>query len=40
MSQDALIVFFTLAATIALFVSDRVRLDVVALLSLLSLIPI
>ena len=38
MSQDALIVFFTLAATIALFVSDRVRLDVVALLSLLVLL--
>jgi len=37
-SQDALIVFSTLAVTIALFVSDRVRLDVVALMSLLVLL--
>ena len=38
MSQDALIVFATLAVTIVLFVSDRVRLDVVALMSLLVLL--
>ncbi len=38
MTQDALIVFATLAGTIALFVSDRLRLDVVALMSLLVLL--
>ena len=37
MTQDAIIVFATLAGTIVLFVSDRVRLDVVALMSLLVL---
>jgi di/tricarboxylate transporter len=35
---DTLIVFLTLAGTVALFVSDRVRLDVVALASLLVLL--
>ncbi|MCA9643703.1 MAG: SLC13 family permease [Polyangiaceae bacterium] len=38
MTQDVLIVFATLAGTIVLFVSDRLRLDVVALLSLLVLV--
>lgn len=38
MTPDALIVFATLAGTIALFVSDRLRLDVVALMSLLVLV--
>jgi di/tricarboxylate transporter len=37
-SQDAIIVFVTLGVTIALFVSDRLRLDVVALMSLLALL--
>jgi di/tricarboxylate transporter len=37
MTTDALLVFGILAATIALFVSDRLRLDLVALLSLLAL---
>lgn len=37
MTQDAIIVLATLAGTIVLFVSDRVRLDVVALMSLLVL---
>jgi di/tricarboxylate transporter len=37
MSVDMLIVFILLAITIALFVSERIRLDLVALLSLLSL---
>lgn len=37
MPSDALLVFVILAATIALFVSDRLRLDLVALLSLLAL---
>jgi di/tricarboxylate transporter len=37
-SQDAIIVFVILGVTIALFVSDRLRLDVVALLSLLALL--
>lgn len=35
--SDATLVFIILAATIALFTSDRVRLDVVALLALLAL---
>ncbi|NNJ10274.1 SLC13 family permease [Chloroflexales bacterium ZM16-3] len=38
MTTDILIVFGILAATIALFVSDRLRLDLVALLALLSLL--
>lgn len=37
MPHDMLIVFGLLAATVALFISDRLRLDLVALLSLLSL---
>jgi di/tricarboxylate transporter len=37
MPRDTLIVFILLGATITLFVSDRIRLDLVALLSLLSL---
>lgn len=37
MANEALIAFAILAATVALFVSDRLRLDVVALLSLLAL---
>ena len=37
MSSDALLTFIILGATIALFATDRVRLDVVALLSLLAL---
>src|SRR5690554_390351 len=37
MPSDALLVFVILAATIALFVSDRLRLDLVALMSLLAL---
>lgn len=37
MTNDALITFVILGATIALFASDRLRLDVVALLSLLAL---
>lgn len=36
-TQETLIVFGILAATVALFLSDRLRLDVVALLSLLAL---
>lgn len=38
MNADALLTFGILVATIALFVSDRLRLDVVALLSLLALV--
>lgn len=38
MTVEALIVFVTLGLTIALFVSDKLRLDVVALLSLLALL--
>ena len=38
MSGDALTVFLILAATIALFVSDRVRLDLVALMSAAALV--
>ncbi len=38
MSQDTIIVFAILAVTVALFVSDRVRLDAVALMSLLALL--
>lgn len=38
MSTDAIIVFVILGATIALFVSDRLRLDLVALLALLALL--
>lgn len=37
MTQETLIVFGILAATVALFLSDRLRLDIVALLSLLAL---
>ncbi|HMQ34427.1 MAG TPA: hypothetical protein PKD53_27070 [Chloroflexaceae bacterium] len=37
MTQEGLIVFGGLAATVALFLSDRLRLDVVALLALLAL---
>lgn len=37
MADEAFIAFAILAATVALFVSDRLRLDVVALLSLLAL---
>lgn len=37
MPSDALLVFAILAVTIALFVSDRLRLDLVAMLSLLAL---
>ncbi len=37
-SQDAIIVVVTLGVTIALFVSDRLRLDVVALMGLLALL--
>lgn len=37
MTADMLLVFIILALTIALFVSDRLRLDLVALLSLLAL---
>jgi di/tricarboxylate transporter len=37
MPREMLIVFVVLALTVALFVSDRVRLDLVALLSLLAL---
>ena len=38
MPSDALLVFAILAVTIALFVSDRLRLDLVALLSMLALV--
>src|SRR5690606_20278123 len=38
MPSDALLVFVILAVTIALFVSDRLRLDLVALLSMLALV--
>ena len=38
MSGDALTVFVILAATIALFVSDRIRLDLVALMSATALV--
>ncbi len=38
MATDTLLVFVILAATVALFVSDRLRLDLVALMSLLSLL--
>jgi di/tricarboxylate transporter len=38
MITDATLVFLILAATVALFVSDRLRLDLVALLSLLALV--
>ena len=38
MSGDTLLVFLILGVTIALFISDRLRLDLVALLSLLSLL--
>lgn len=37
MNGDTILVFVILAVTIALFVSDRIRLDLVALMSLLSL---
>jgi di/tricarboxylate transporter len=37
MTGDTLLVFGLLAATVALFVSGRLRLDVVALLSLIAL---
>jgi di/tricarboxylate transporter len=37
MTGDTLLVFVVLAVTIALFISDRLRLDLVALLSLLAL---
>jgi di/tricarboxylate transporter len=37
MNREMLLVFVILAATIALFVSDRLRLDIVAMLSLLAL---
>jgi di/tricarboxylate transporter len=38
MTSDALTVFLILGATVALFVSDRLRLDLVALMSLLALV--
>ncbi len=38
MGTDTLLVFVILAATVALFVSDRLRLDLVALMSLLALL--
>ena len=37
MSTDVLIVFSLLAATIVLFASDRLRMDIVALLLILAL---
>ncbi len=38
MATDTLLVFVILAVTVALFVSDRIRLDLVALMSLLALL--
>ncbi len=38
MTADALVVFVILGVTVALFVSDRLRLDLVALMSLLALV--